>query len=33
MDTYEEVNDEFPDDTSTDMMEHCVNKKFDDKKR
>ena len=30
MDAYEEVIGEFPDDTSPDMMEDCVNKNLDD---
>ena len=30
MDTYKEVINEFPNNTSTSMMEDCVNKNLDD---
>ena len=32
MDAYEEVIEEWPDDTSPDMMEDCVNNNLDDLK-
>ena len=33
MDSYEEVMDEFPDDTSTSMMQDFVNKNLDDTRK